>query len=227
MKSILRNIRAAILLAGVLITFSTPVRAQSSISLANLLAGGSITSGNLVFSDFNNFSQIGDLTVNPASIIISSTTAGIQFQSSYWTLSGMNQSYYMSLSFDVTSISGQVIIGNALSITGGHHGEGYASSADTISATDKKSLASELVYLNNPATGKDNFNDSAVFAAQSVITVNQDLAMTTGPDNSENVVFAGRFNQSFTTTLTPVPEPAMMALVGMGGFGLFIFRRRK
>jgi len=58
MKLTPKNIGAATMLAGALIASCTTAHAQTT--LADLQAGGTFTSGDLIFSDFGDISQVGN-----------------------------------------------------------------------------------------------------------------------------------------------------------------------
>jgi hypothetical protein len=229
MNSTLGNLKATLLLASMLICFSTTTRANT-VTLEYLLDGGSVTSGDLLFSGFNTFSQVGALSVSATNIWVTTTSSGILFQSSDWRLYGINKSYDMCLTFSVTALDNQSITGNSFTTTGAYTGEGNANLVETVFAANNTNttLASELIYLNNPDTGKTSLSAAGAFAAQSTILVKKDFSMTTGADADNNAVVVSDFTQNFTTTvITTVPEPTMMALATLGGASLLLFRRRK
>jgi hypothetical protein len=48
------------------------------------------------------------------------------------------------------------------------------------------------------------------------------------PNTTPEALFSGTgITQGFTLFAVPVPEPATMALAGLGGLSLLLFRRRK
>jgi len=225
MKALLRY-GAATIVAGALFASSSTARAQST--LAALVAGGTITSGDLVFSNFQNPTQTGNLNVLLTDImvvpILTGGEYGIRFQTALWSLSGANQNYDIGFSFEVTTSSHEPITGNTLSIVGGSDGLGHANLAETVYDQGNNSLAGELVYINQSGTGNNQFVDSATFTGspQSVILVNKDFAMTTGSDTNAQI-FVSHIDQTFV-----VPEPSTLALSAMGGLvSLLALRRRK
>jgi hypothetical protein len=205
------------------------IHAAPPTTLADLQAGGTITSGDLTFSDFANISQVGDLAVPLSDIyvlaIINNGNYGIRFQSADWSLSGASLNYDLAFNFDVTTTDGSLITGNALQVTGGYTGAGQSQIAETINSPSEVTLANEYVYLNQGYTGVDHTYDSATFTGQTSLLVNKDFSMTTGPDPLAGI-FVSHFDQTFSTAA--VPEPTTLALAGLGGLGMFWqLRRRK
>jgi hypothetical protein len=197
--------------------------AHAQVTLADLQAGGTITSGDLIFSDFADITQTLDTAVPLSDITVSAIDNGIRFQTSDWSLSGAGFSYDLAFSFDVSTTDGSRITGNALSITGGYSGSGQSQIAETINSPSHVTLATEYAYLNQGNTGSDQTYDSATFTGQTSLLVGKDLSIFTGTGEITPSIFVSHFDQTFTT----VPEPATMALAALGGASLMFFRRRK
>ena len=213
-------------LVGGALLFATS-NALSQETLAELIVpGASITVGNLVFYDFNNISQVGDLSVPLSSIYVVPTTDndgnyGIQFQSALWSLNGADQNYDLGLNFNVTTVGGQPVINDdELTVTAGILYDGATHVAETVTDTDNNTLSSLEVYINSSSA---NVDDASVFpGSYDVIEVTKDFSMTTG-DNSLSQVFVSHFDQTFSV----VPEPSSALFLGLGGLGMLVFRRRK
>jgi len=217
-------------LAGGALLFAAS-NALSQETLAYLAAGGTLTVptpyGGLVFSGFSNISQVGDLSVPLNSIYVVPTldggNYGIQFQSALWSLSGANQNYDLGFNFQVATVNGQAIIeDDTLAVTGGILYDGAAHVAETVSTVDDTSLSSLLVYINSSGQLLENDATFTGGDAYGVIKITKDFSMSTGSDPLSQV-FVSHFVQTFSV----VPEPSTLALAGLSGLGMLLFRRRK
>ena len=92
---------------------------------------------------------------------------------------------------------------------------GYFNSS-SISVVSQSSSTVEIYALGNYIAGS-YFSLSGLEPASFDLTFNQDPSGS-GPISASGV---------FSTPPAPVPEPATMTLVALGGAGLLLFRRRK
>ena len=212
-------------MSGALLFLSSNARSSQLLTLADLATPGvSMTNGDKVFFNFQNISQVGDLTVPLSSIyvvpIIVGADYGIQFQSSLWSLSGTGQNYDLGFTFQVMTADGQALIDdNSLLVTGAIDFDGATHIAETITDTSFNPLASSLVYITS--TGQ-SFVDHEVFPGgpYAVIDISKDFSMTTGADPLSQV-FVSHFDQVFSQ----VPEPSSALFLGLGGLALACYRR--
>ena len=229
MKKILSTVKSrlfvtGILVCGALLFLASNARSQP-LTLADLSSpGASMTNGDKVFFNFQNISQVGDLTVPLSSIYVVPITVGgdygIQFQSSLWSLSGADQNYDLGFDFQVTTTSGQALItDNTLSVTGGIDYDGATHIAETVTDPNNDSLANKLVYITPTS---QNLVDNEVFPGgpYAVIDISKDFSMTTG-DDPLSQVFVSHFDQTFSE----VPEPSSALFLGLGGLALACYRR--
>lgn len=202
---------------------------QAVTTMQDLQSGGSIASGGLLFSNFSNITQMGDLNVALSDIaVVPISTAGndgIRFQTAMWALVGAPKSYDLAFDFQVSAVnSGETIAGNSLLITGSPNFEGHARIAETVTDLSTNSLASELVFVNQVGTGSNQLSDSSSFtSASQTISVHKDFAMTTTGSNPSSEIFVSHFDQTFVV----VPEPSSFVLMGVGAAGLALMRRRQ
>jgi hypothetical protein len=208
--------------------------ALSQETLADLAAGGTLTVptpyGGLVFYDFSNISQVGDLNVPLADIYVVPTfddgNYGVQFQSALWSLGGASQNYDLGFNFQVAAVNGHAIIeDDNLALTGGILFAGATHVAETVSTVDDTSLSSLLVYINSSGQSLENDATFTGGGAYDVIKITKDFSMNTGADPLSQV-FVSHFIQTFSV-VSEVPEPSTLALAGLSGLGMLLFRRRK
>jgi hypothetical protein len=220
----------SVLVGGALLFAAS--NALSQETLADLSVPGATLTvptpyGGLVFSDFSSISQVGDLSVPLDSIYVVPTiddgNYGIQFQSAFWSLGGANQNYDLGFNFQVATVNGQAIIeDDTLAVTGGILFDGATHVAETVSTLDDTSLSSLLVYINSSGQSLENDATFTGGGAYDVIKITKDFSMTTGSDPLSQV-FVSHFVQTFSV----VPEPSTLALAGLSGLGMLLFRRRK
>ncbi len=181
-----------------------------SATLDLLIGGATLTEGDLTFS---NFSYTPTPTGSPPAASAVDVTASLvgglvqlEFDGGFHALANTTVDYLIK--YEVTaapgvSITDAVLSGNPLAASGG-----AAMVTETINAL--------------PPFAIDNATPSAsvTFAPQSTIFVTKDILMVGGTTGTSSLSFV---QQSYSTTA--IPEPASMALLGIGLSGLFTLRR--
>ena len=218
-----------------LILLSSSTRA-TDLTLADLLAGGEITSGDKRFYGFDNYFQDGDLIIDAASIDVYAISSvgpsgieyGIRFQTQAgWELNGPNKNYDMSLDFLVQATApGWSISDNTLEFTGNHVGGGEAHLVEgVVDYRTNDTLANKQVYINVGNTGIDKLVDHQLFAHTSkIIRISKDFQLQTRVGANDHI-FVSHFDQTFSQV--HVPEPGTVILTLLGGVVLVGFRRLK
>jgi hypothetical protein len=217
-----------VLVAMMAVVAVGPSMASASvITLADLLQGGTITVGDKEFYGFHDFISHGLGGADPASaasIIVSPLVEGDEL--------GL---YFDSAEFFVTSNQGQdthfeffvkvldrtkLISDNTLIMTASQRGTGRASIAEVVDENDDNgdTLATKLVYVN--ATGSDTTDHKEFTHPASIVHISKDIALVGGSNGQA-------FMSDFSQTFSQVPEPATLALLGLGGLSLLLKRRRR
>ena len=211
-----------VVLAAAVAACTTSAYAQT-VSLQSLLDGGTITSDNLLFSNFSGH-PVGTISVDLNQVYVVAEPGGIQFQSSLWNISGASQSYDLSLSFDVTTTDGSTIDWLSSLITGASVGTGTSTLSENALDQFSQTLGSTMVYINRNGS-TDLLNTIALSSGETTIVINKDFGMSTAEGDASAQITVSHFDQTFTT----VPEPSTVALGilgGLSGLGLLCLRRR-
>ena len=208
-----------------------PAQNAQAISLANLLAGETIT---VLDKTFDNWMLIDnpngiDLTlIDVSGLDDDFTNPGLKYTSSGALSATDLQVLTLDFKFDVSTINSRPLIqGGSLELTDfTFSGAGGAVGiSESISDTSNSSLADLLVFADNNA-GVSQLVDSDDFSSQSQITVMNSLQLiseTLGETTSINM-FEQRFSQDVT-----VPEPNTLlglGLLGLGAVSSKKFRRK-
>jgi len=139
--------------------------------------------------------------------------AGLQFRGNFFALAGTTVDY--AITYVVTAPKGFLIndaVSSGTFSTFG--GTGSASIGETL-RDPATGLAIATMEISKPGQA----SDSVTFAGLNSIIVEKDLILVGGSANASVSIF----NQEFSST--GVPEPASLALLGIGMTGFFAFRR--
>lgn len=227
MKKAIRKISAGAFAVGIFVTsFGT---SQASVTYTSLLNGGTLTSGDKLFSNFSPLTQGGDLNVSSDDIFVSAIqfngNYGIRFQAGGWELTSPGQTYSLVFSYDV-SVTNPLycIVGSDLLMVAGHTGPGEAEIDMDVFDPALNDLGDNYVFLNTGA-GTDLY-DSSVYPlpGHSSLTVFTGLDMTTGGPDPVGVDVTA-FQQTFTQ-VSCIPEPASVLSTALLLTSGMVVRRR-
>jgi hypothetical protein len=175
-------------------------------------AGNFAVVGGLTFSDFTYTTSTPPPTAAGVTVLPFSSVAGetgISFQGGFVAAAGATADY--EITYQVTSST--PITDAYLRVTGGTLGTGFADVGETITTLSGAPVAS----LNAFVPG--SFTDLVTFAPQTTLLITKDLFLFGGNAG----VTVSVIDQGYSTTA--IPEPASMALLGIGLSGLFTLRR--
>jgi len=182
-----------------------------------LPAGSSAVVGDLTFSNFTYTTATppptaAGVTVLPFSLSGPPVETGISFSGGFFAAAGTTADY--SIKYQVSVNPGGAPITDAyLAVTGGSLGTGFVDVGETIKTLSGAPVAS----LNAFVPG--SFVDTASFGPQTTLVITKDIFIFGGSMGAT----ASVIDQGYSTSA--IPEPASMALLGIGLSGLFTLRR--
>jgi len=187
------------------------------------LEGNSAIVDNLEFSNFTySVNPIGspptaaNVAVNPFTAVVGEP--GINFTGAFTAAAGSTVDY--AITYTVTTTDGSKINDAYLSLGGFSNsgGTGSVSIGETILNSSGTVISKVPFQVFSSGLSSDT---TALTPPETTITVLKDIAVN-GGSNGATFSFT---NQGFSTTTTAIPEPASMALLGIGLSGLFTLRR--
>ncbi len=231
------------MLGAIVLMFVGLSNAQSAL-LSDLLSGGSIASGGLLFDNWSNsFYDSGDgrtfdpLNINVTALADNGTNgAGILFTilNNEMSVTGNNSYNYvdLTLGFNVSTIDpGMGLIGNTLSypISGAttlHQGDPFNNLGASIrEKVNNGGLADgkiEFSMLDNILTSV--FPATFAYSAQNSVSISKNI-LVWSVDNTDTATLTA-FEQRFALEPRNVPEPGILMLLGIGLAGLIAGRSK-
>jgi len=195
------------------------VPAHAGVPLSSLIPAGSVTSGNLTFSNFF-YSSTGDMPA-ATGVNVNVIPGGIEFQGAFLSLPGDSSDAFISYTVTVnsgTGATGASMSGNPAIIGG----TGSMSVTDTFTPSDPATMS---IFSDVPGS---TVNSNSVTFAGPLLTFDaqKDIEGVGGPlTNGGGIASLSFVDQTYGGT---VPEPTSILLMGFGAVGLvgYVWRKR-